>query len=98
MEVIDLHDNGWKPMQIVRILDKRGVKVHVATIGRWVHPERAERNRVQNRRSSKRHRDEVAAARPSDPFAGMTGLSRKYAELEARLEVVEQALAGTEAT
>ncbi len=94
MEAITLHDGGWKPMQIVRILAKRGEDVHVSTVCRWVNHERAEQDRARNRDSARLRRAELKKQKPADPFPGMVGVSRRIALLEQRvvaLEVVLQA-------
>lgn len=95
MEAITLHDNGWKPTQIARILEKRGISVHTSTIGRWVHPETAEKDRVHGRDRLQRKRDEEKANRLPDRFGGMTGLSRKCAELEERIVTLEAMVKST---
>lgn len=88
-EALSLHDIGWTPAQIKKILNGRGITVSVSTICRWVDPDQAERDRTRNREAQRRKREELRAQRPRDPYAGMTGLSRKIAILEDRIAALE---------
>ena len=89
-EAFELLDDGWTPTQVSRILAKRGTPVSASTIHRWKNPALAERGRVANRERSRRQRAEARERRPPDPYAGLTGLSRKVAMLEDRVARLEQ--------
>jgi IS30 family transposase len=91
-QALELADNGWTPVQIMRILKGRGIIVSASTIARWLRPEKAEQDRIRNRECSRRKRAEERASRPPDPYAGMTGLARKIAMLEDRVAELEERL------
>jgi IS30 family transposase len=90
-QALELGDAGWTSTQVARILAGRGIVVSSSSVHRWLNPKALEKDRAATRERERRRREEARRLGPHDPYAGMTGLARKVAELEDRVAALERA-------